>query len=161
MIVIVETANKENVAPQPRAKRAPTTRKTASKTSSITVPSAVKTSVEVAAIQGEDDNTIPEKEKQRQLNGNNVRMADLPGFATKKWRDTFLPTLYDEFFTSSNPFDDFCIGTPTFVNILQEIINKVYPEVEYTVTSSDSIHFLVKLILNFRTVTDELFFQGL
>lgn len=31
--------------------------------------------------------------KPKHLNGNNVQMSDLPGFAEEKWRDTFLPTL--------------------------------------------------------------------
>jgi len=34
----------------------------------------------------------------KHLNGNNVQMSDLLEFAEAKWRDTFLPTLYDSFF---------------------------------------------------------------
>ena len=81
--------------------------------------------------------------KAKRLNGNNVRMSDLPKFAEGKWRDTFLPTLYNKFFTSNEPFDAFYKGTNEFVALLQVIIEEVYPDIDYKVTSSDGIHFLV------------------
>jgi len=71
-------------------------------------------------------------------------MSDLPEFAVEKWRDTFLPTLYDKFFTSDQPFEGFYKGSDRFVALLQGIIKEVYPDVDYEVTSSDSIHFLVR-----------------
>ena len=83
------------------------------------------------------------KPKARRLNGNNVRRSDLPDFAQAKWRSTFLPTLYEQFFTSDEPFDEFNAGSDEFVALLQSIIKEVYPSVDYEVTSSDSIHFLV------------------
>lgn len=79
----------------------------------------------------------------KRLNGNNVRMSDLPEFAEAKWRDTFLPTLYDSFFASDKPFDTFAIGSDQLVALLQTIVDDVYPDIEYKVTASDSIHFLV------------------
>jgi hypothetical protein len=79
----------------------------------------------------------------KRLNGNNVRMSDLPEFAEVKWRDTFLPTLYDKFFASDKPFDTFTIGSDQLVALLQTIVDEVYPDIEYKVTASDSIHFLV------------------
>jgi len=81
----------------------------------------------------------------RRMNGNNVRMSDLPEFAQEKWRETFLPTLYDKFFTSDQPFDGFCRGSNQFVALLQALIREVYPNVDYEVTSTDSIHFLVRI----------------
>ena len=84
------------------------------------------------------------KPKARRLNGNNVRRSDLPDFAQGKWRSTFLPTLYERFFTSDEPFDEFNAGSDEFVALLQSIIEEVYPNVDYEVTSSDSIHFLVR-----------------
>lgn len=83
------------------------------------------------------------KTKPKRLNGNSVRMSDLPSFAEEKWRSTFLPTLYDKFFASDRPFDTFCVGSDEFVALLQEVVEEVYPEVKYKVTSSDAIHFLV------------------
>ncbi len=53
--------------------------------------------------------------KGRRLNGNNVRMWDLPDFTIERWRDTFLPTLYSIFFASRQPFDDFYLGSNTFI----------------------------------------------
>jgi hypothetical protein len=84
------------------------------------------------------------KTKTKHLNGNNVRMSDLPSFAIGKWRDTFLPTLYDKFFTSDQPFEGFYKGSDQFIGLLQGIIVEVYPEINYVVTASDSIHFLVR-----------------
>lgn len=77
------------------------------------------------------------------MNNNNVRVTDLPEFAQKKWRDTFLPTLYDKFFALEEPFSGFYKGSDEFVALLQSVIKEVYPDVDYEVNSSDSIHFLV------------------
>ena len=87
------------------------------------------------------------KTKAKCLNGNNVRMTDLPEFARENWRDTFLPTLYDKFFASDQPFDGFCKGSEKFTALLQCIVEEVYPDIDYEVTSSDSIHFLVRFYL--------------
>jgi hypothetical protein len=88
--------------------------------------------------------TVKKKTK-KYLNGNNVRMADLPEFAQENWRNTFLPTLYDKFFASDQPFDGFCKGSEKFTALLQCIVEEVYPDIDYEVTSSDGIHFLVRL----------------
>ncbi|KAF8073481.1 hypothetical protein FPV67DRAFT_1409912 [Lyophyllum atratum] len=58
-------------------------------------------------------------------------MSDLPEFVREKWRTTFLPTLYDKFFTSDQPFDTFCKGSNEFVTLLQVIVEEVYPDFEY------------------------------
>ena len=79
----------------------------------------------------------------KRLSGNNVRMSDLPKFAQEKWRGTFLPTLYDKFFASDQPFDGFHKGSDHFITLLQTIVKEVFPDINYKVTSSDSIHFLV------------------
>jgi len=89
------------------------------------------------------------KTKLKLLNGNNVQMFDLPEFAGEKWWACFLPTLYDKFFSSNKPFDAFYLGNDTFVAMLQAIIEEVYPEVKYKVTSSDSIYFLVSCLTSF------------
>ena len=86
---------------------------------------------------------IAGKTKPKRLNGNNVRMTDLPEFAEQKWRNTFLPTLYDKFFASDQPFDTFNLGSDQFIDLLQVIVDEVYPDIKYKVTSSGSIHFLV------------------
>ncbi|KAF8877447.1 hypothetical protein CPB84DRAFT_1852653 [Gymnopilus junonius] len=64
------------------------------------------------------------------------------GFAEEKWQGTFLLMLYDKFFASDKPFDAFYVGSDEFVTLLQDVIEEVYPEVKYKVTSSDAIHFL-------------------
>ena len=61
------------------------------------------------------------KTKTKHLNGNNVRTSDLPEFAQGQWRQTFLPTLYDKFFTSDQPFDGFYKGN-SFITLLQSIV---------------------------------------
>ena len=82
--------------------------------------------------------------KAKRLNNNNVRTTDLPEFAHGKWRDTFLPTLYDKFFSSNQPFDGFNKGSDQFITILQSIIKEVYPDVDYELTPADSIYLLVR-----------------
>ena len=74
-------------------------------------------------------------------------MTDLPEFAEQKWQSTFLPTLYDKFFASDQPFDTFNLGSDQFVDLLQAVIDEVYPDIEYKVTSSGSIHFLVRCFI--------------
>ena len=105
---------------------------------------------------------VAAKTKPKRLNGNNVRMSDLPEFAEKKWRASFLPTLYDKFFTSNKPFDAFFLGNDSFVAVLQAIVEEVYPEVEYKVTCSDSIYFLVsRLTFSIFTICKFLSCPGL
>lgn len=94
----------------------------------------------------EKDQASTVKNKTKRLTGNNVRISDLPEFAQAKWRQIFLPTLYDKFFASSQPFDGFCRGSDQFVALLQDIVEEVYPDVDYEVTSVDSIHFLVSFL---------------
>jgi hypothetical protein len=96
--------------------------------------------------------TVTMKTKIKRLNGNTVRMSDLPKFASEKWRDTFLPTLYDKFFASNQPFEGFYKGSDQFVALLQGIIEEVYPNVNYEVSSSDSIHFLVRDLTCFHII---------
>ncbi|KAF9554567.1 hypothetical protein CPC08DRAFT_766634 [Agrocybe pediades] len=93
---------------------------------------------------------IHAKAKSRRLNGNNVRMADLPDFALAKWKKTFLPTLYTTLYTSDNPFDGFYKGGHTFISLLQNILQHVYPDVNYKVTAHDSVHFLAYNRINER-----------
>jgi len=81
--------------------------------------------------------------KYKPLNANQVRTSDFPEFARTKWRSTFLPTLYEEFFSSSEPFDAFCKGSNKFIALLQDTVTRVYPDVDYEVTGLDSIHLLV------------------
>lgn len=89
------------------------------------------------------ENNIALKTKTKRLNSNNVRVSDLPDFAQDKWRATFLPTLYNKFFTSDEPFDGFNKGCDQFIALLQTIFGEVFPGIDYEVTSSDSIHLLV------------------
>jgi hypothetical protein len=102
------------------------------------------------------------KIKPKRLNGNNVRMSDLPKFAEGKWRSTFLPTLYDKFFASNQPFDTFTSGSDQFVALLQVVVEDAYPDIKYKVTSSDSIHFLVRCGTQFHlsTFNDFFFYLG-
>ena len=108
-------------------------------------------SVHVKTQKHEKDQAMTVKNKTKRLTGNNVRISDLPEFAQAKWRETFLPTLYDKFFASDQPFDGFCRGSDQFVALLQNIIEEVYPDVDYEVTSADSIHFLVRHGFHFYT----------
>ena len=50
----------------------------------------------------------------------NIRISDLPDFAVEnsKWRKVFLPTLYDRFFASDEPFFKVYQGWSAFYQVL-------------------------------------------
>jgi len=118
------TEDEEEYVPPPAAKRV----------------TEKKVSVKVKAQKNPIETSVPKLKKR--LTGNNVRISDLPEFAQAKWWGTFLPTLYSKFFMSDQPFNSFCRGSDQFVTLLQGITEEVYPDINYDVTSSDSIHFL-------------------
>ena len=116
---------------------------TAIKTESEGIPARNKTKETKKTI--EDDRG---KTKKLVINSNNVRVNNLPDFAKDQtWRKTFLPTLYDKFFASLNPFSQFAKGSKEFVSLLQGIMAEVYPHVKYKVSASDTIHGLVSFPL--------------
>ncbi|KAF8180602.1 hypothetical protein BJ912DRAFT_1044848 [Pholiota molesta] len=88
--------------------------------------------------------------KTRRLNANNVRITDLPDFMKSKWRKVILPTLYDKFFASKEPFSQFFKGSDTFVALLQATINEVFPATNYKVNSTDALHHLAYNRINER-----------
>ena len=83
--------------------------------------------------------------RRRVLTSNTVRVTDLPEFTqvNSKWRKIFIPSLYNAFFHSNAPFKDFVIGATKFIRIVQDLVNRVYPEVDYTIRRDDPIHLLV------------------
>lgn len=133
LVTIATTDEGEEYVPHPVAKKA-----------AARIPRAVHVKSENHNKSSMATVTSKTKIKAKRLNGNNVRVADLPEFAQRKWRDTFLPTLYDKFFASDEPFDGFYRCSNEFVALLQSIVEEVYPDVDYEVNSSDSIHFLVR-----------------
>lgn len=91
----------------------------------------------------------PLEPRRRALNGNTVRVSDLPEFTEvdSKWRKVFIPSLYNAFFCSSAPFKEFVVGSTRFIRIVQEVVDCVYPEVKYTVKRDDAIHLIVSRVL--------------
>ena len=85
----------------------------------------------------------------------NIRISDLPDFAVEnsKWRKVFLPTLYDRFFASDEPFLKFIKGGQPFIKFLQVTVGLVYPRITYKVTSTDAIHLLVHRFLDYDLIT--------
>ena len=73
----------------------------------------------------------------------NARITDLPDFAQEGWWKVFLPTLYDRFFMSDEPFAKFIKGSQPFIAFIQANIGLVYPQINYKVATTDAIHFLV------------------
>ena len=111
-----------------------------------TAITAIKTESEGVPARNKTKET--KQTKKLVINSNNVRVNNLPDFAQDQtWRKTFLPTLYDKFFTSSNPFSQFAKGSKEFVSLLQGIVAEVYPHVKYKVSASDTIHALVRFPL--------------
>lgn len=166
LVSIVESDKEEEFVPRPGR---PATK------GAVKIPPPVRLGVKATnrkemsvpvKVQKPKNDSIPVKTavavrvKPKRLNGNNVRMSDLPDFAEEKWRDTFLPTLYDKFFTSDQPFNNFYKGTDEFVTLLQAVVEEVYPDIEYKVTSSDSIHFLVRGLHIFTITINFIFYPG-
>ncbi|KAL0058855.1 hypothetical protein AAF712_014434 [Marasmius tenuissimus] len=61
----------------------------------------------------------------------------LPAFALKQnnWRNLFLPTLYAIYFANPEPFVNFRKGGGEFHNIVQVVVDLVFPDEEYAVTT--------------------------
>ncbi|KAF6755244.1 hypothetical protein DFP72DRAFT_1122970 [Ephemerocybe angulata] len=74
-------------------------------------------------------------ERVRQLTAHTVRKPDLPPFTQveRRWATTFLPTLYDQFHRSREPFKDWFVSTPRLVTIIQGVVDEIYPDFDYNV----------------------------
>lgn len=79
----------------------------------------------------------------KKFSSNSVCVSDLPDFAVKDWHSIFLPTLFDKFFASSEPFTSFFKGSQDFVSLLQLTVEEVYLFSDYKVTPYDALHALV------------------
>lgn len=85
---------------------------------------------------------VPAPEPKRvvgRLIANKVHSSDLPDFiqANSQWRTTFLPTLRKAFYFSTDPFEAFQSKSLEFRNLVQEIVNLVYPSSGYQIVSED------------------------
>jgi hypothetical protein len=89
----------------------------------------------------------------RPLTANTVRVSHLPPFTqvNSKWRKIFIPSLYNTFFHSEASFMDFVLGTSKFISIVQDLVDRVYPEVDYTIKGNDPILLLVSTIISMPT----------
>ncbi|KAF8157499.1 hypothetical protein BJ912DRAFT_1070237 [Pholiota molesta] len=84
------------------------------------------------------------------FNTNNVRTDHLPDFVKLLWRKAFLPTLYDNFFASDEPFAQFFKGSDAFITLLQDIVDEFFPATTYKVNAADAIHQLAYKRVNER-----------
>ncbi|KAG2005608.1 hypothetical protein CC2G_002000 [Coprinopsis cinerea AmutBmut pab1-1] len=88
---------------------------------------------------------VKETKGSQYLKATNVRETDLPMFvrANQKWKHRFLPTLFHRLYISKEPFAGFILASESFVQTVQNVVDVVYPEVEYTVTfHGEPIHLL-------------------
>lgn len=62
-------------------------------------------------------------------------MEDLPDFVVKdgRWRKKFLPALYNALYLSPRPFAGFVLASSEFVELIQKLVNALYPDVTYMV----------------------------
>jgi hypothetical protein len=74
----------------------------------------------------------------------------LPDFARSAWSTSFLPTLYSRLGSSSNPF---VLGAD-MVQVIQEVVNLVYPNSDYQVRVNDRIFTLVWVSFTLFYVVD-------
>lgn len=71
-------------------------------------------------------------------NSENGSVLGLPSFVRANWAGRFLPTLYNRFGSSKEPWKMFTKGEE-MVLIVQEVINAVYPNNTYSARWGDSI----------------------
>jgi len=148
---VVEIASDEEIVLPTKHMKKPSTRVTAK----IPMPS-IKTEAKGKASQKMAVDT------KCSLSGNKVRIVDLPDFAQgSSWRTLFLPTLYDRFFASNEPFTKFIKGSQSFTAFVQTNINLVYPEIGYKVTSTDAIHSLVCFHCTHLSYSDDDLWTGI
>ncbi|RXW24347.1 hypothetical protein EST38_g1547 [Candolleomyces aberdarensis] len=72
------------------------------------------------------------------LSANLVRSNDLPPFVDvdNRWKEVYLPTLYHTLYLSSETFLSFKSSSSEFHETVQDLIDLVYPEEEYKVSSA-------------------------
>jgi hypothetical protein len=93
----------------------------------------------------------------RPLTANSVRISHLPEFTqvNSKWKKIFIPSLYRTLFYSKAPFQDFVLGSSKFISIVQDVVNRVYPEVDYIIARDDPILLLVCIINSVSDSADD------
>jgi hypothetical protein len=79
-----------------------------------------------------------------------VRVGDLPLFiqSGNKWCRVVIPTLVFSMFTAGKPFKDFASNSDEFREIVQAAVDKIFPDVSYSVSDlglHDPILLLVSL----------------
>ncbi|KAJ2911977.1 hypothetical protein MD484_g8441, partial [Candolleomyces efflorescens] len=87
------------------------------------------------------------------LTAGNVTVDDLPDFATRdgRWKNKFLPALYETLYMSPRPFAGFVLASSEFIELLQKLVSQVYPEVTYTVHHREEpIHLVAYNRINER-----------
>jgi hypothetical protein len=73
--------------------------------------------------------------------GNSYNVNSLPEFAQLAWSISFLPILYNLLAHASDPF----VINANMVKVIQNLVNIVYPYVEYKVTVNDKIFIIVHI----------------
>ena len=133
---------KGDARPQRSSKSSNHERKTIARAKAAQPDTEVKKKEKENVVKADEDK--PNSRKRRVVNPNNVRVNDLPDFAKDQtWKKTFLPTLYDKFFTSSSPFSQFVKGSKEFIALLQVVMKDVYPKVQYKISATEAIHAIV------------------
>jgi len=56
-----------------------------------------------------------------------------------RWTDTFLPSLTHKLFMVHQAFHDFQVDSNAFLQIVQEVFEIAYPNIEYTLKRTDSL----------------------
>jgi hypothetical protein len=56
---------------------------------------------------------------------------------------TLIPSLYNFFLHSDTLFKDFVLGSSKFIAIVQDLVEHIYPEVDYTIKKDNAILLLV------------------
>ncbi|KAF8164330.1 hypothetical protein BJ912DRAFT_1068402 [Pholiota molesta] len=115
-----------------------------------------KTRVATVKIKSEQKESLPGPNEEvvhrptRRFTASSIRTDDLPDFMKPLWRKAFLPTLYDKFFASNEPFLQFFKGSNAFIALLQDIVDEVFPTTSYKVNMTDAVYQLAYKRVNER-----------
>ncbi|KAH6916727.1 hypothetical protein BKA70DRAFT_1417517 [Coprinopsis sp. MPI-PUGE-AT-0042] len=79
------------------------------------------------------------------LLASDVQMHNLPLFSNKnqEWKNRFLPTLFSAYYRSVEPFKGSALSSQALADLVQQVINVVYPKVNYRAKTANEPFYLL------------------
>lgn len=108
------------------------------------IPEESDTSIDTDTDTDTDPDTDTDaKQVQRKGGKRQVVPKTLPAFAQAKWISSYLPTLYAAFSTTDEPFKNFTKNSEVFLALVQDVVDKVWPESTHKVIFKSAIFSMV------------------